>query len=458
MALRKDLTQGTVWKHVLTFAVPLLISNMFQMLYNAVDMYFVGQFVSTEGQAAVTVSGPIMMLMVSAVLGMAMATTVLLGQFQGRQDHEGIRRLTCTANGFFLILSLFITVLGLLLCIPILQLIGTSMEVMPQAISYLSIIFLGTVFMTGYNLIGAYQRGLGDSKSAMYFMMVATVVNIVLDYIFIKWFGMGVAGAALATVIGQAVAFFMGVYYFRRNAHIISFDRHSYSIDRGLLKQIVKIGLPTSLQQALLSVSFSVFNGFVTSYGDPSVAAYGIGSKVDSFEVLPAQALGLSVNSVAAQNIGARQYKRARHAALSGMLMAALASLVMAALVYIFAPHIVYFFNKDPQVIATGTMYLHIMPVMYIPFGIMWTAGGLVQASGKTVFTLVTSLISQYIIRIPAALLLGGVLGLGLRGVFIAMTLGPFVAMFANVGFLLFGSWQREKKIPGAEKAPEMTV
>jgi len=445
MALNKDLTRGSVFKHVVQFAIPLLFSNLFQMLYNVIDMYFVGRYVSTAGQAAVTVSGPIMLMLVSAVLGMAMAVTVLIGQHQGRGDTEGIKSIASTANGFFLIVSLVITVLGLLICRPLLMLMNTPPEVLPMAIQFLSIIFTGTIFMTGYNLIGAYQRGLGDSKSAMYFIIVSVVANIVLDYLFIRWFKMGVAGAAWATVIAQGVAFVMGVIYFRRNDHIIRFNKKSFAINKFYLKQIVKIGLPSSLQQTLLAVSFSVFNGLINGYGAAASAAYGIGSRIDSFAILPAQALGLSVSSVAAQNLGVKNYDRAKKATINGMFLAGVTSLVMTVLIYVFAKSIVMFFNTDPAVVATGTMYLHTIPIMYIPFGVMWTAGGVVLASGKTMYTLFVSLFSQYIVRIPAAIIFSEVLGFGIHGIYYAMILGPFVGLIANVAFLISGKWKNSK-------------
>ena len=447
MALKTDLTRGSVHKHVLSFAMPLLFSNLFQLLYNVVDIYFVGKFSGTgsNGITAVTNCGIIIMVLVSAVMGMVNAATILIGQYWGARDVEGVKRVTNTANCFFFIVGIVITILGLLLSKPLLHLINIPQESMQDAMSYLSIIFCGVIFTIGYNLISAYQRGLGDSKTSMYFIIIATVVNIVLDYIFIKYFKMGVSGAALATIIAQGISFGLGVYYLKKQNHIIEFSFKKPKIDKKTLGQIVKLGLPSSIQQTLLSISFSVFMGLINGYGLSAAAAYGIGGKVDSFVVLPAQALGLSVSSVVSQNLGVKKYDRALKASKIGMIYSAIIGLFFTVIIYTYAPGIIGFFTNDAEVIEYGTKYLHILPIMYIPFGVMWTAGGLVQGSGNTMYAMLTSLFSQYIIRIPVAFILSNLMGI--EGIYWAMILGPFIGLFANVGFIISKKWKKTELI-----------
>lgn len=452
MSLQKDLTVGSIRKHVIMFSLPVLISNFLQALYNVVDSWYVGRYVGAAGLSAVTVSFPIMMIMISLVMGLGMGSTILIGQFSGRGDTQNVRETADTSIYIFAVMAVVVTISGLLLTRPLLLLLNTPADALEYAVQYLQIIFIGIPFVFGYNMLGGFQRGLGDSMTPLYFVAIATVINIVLDYVFIAKFNMAVAGAAWATIIAQGVSFALGVLYFRRRKHIIDFDfrRMRFHLDK--LKKILKIGLPTSIQQALLSMSFAVFSSFVNVYGVAASAAVGIGSRMDNFAFLPAMSIGISVSSISAQNIGAGKPKRALSSAINGAVMASGICILMTALAMIFAPNIVSFFNTEPEVVRIGTMYIRTVSICYTFFAVMFSFNGLIQGSGNTMFAMGTSLITQYVVRIPLALLLSRTFGMGLHGLYIAIVFGPFVGMLANVGYTLTGRWKKKRVIQNASE------
>lgn len=450
MSLQKDLTVGSIRKHVIAFSMPVLISNFLQALYNVVDSWYVGRYVGAAGLSAVTVSFPIMMIMISLVMGLGMGSTILIGQFSGRGDSDNVRQTADTSILIFAVMAVVVTVSGLLLSRPLLLLLNTPAESLEYAVQYLRIIFIGMPFVFGYNMLGGFQRGLGDSMTPLYFVAIATFINVLLDYVFIAIFKMEVAGAAWATIIAQGISFALGVLYFRRLKHIIDFNfkRMRFHLDK--LKLILKIGLPTSIQQALLSMSFAVFSSFVNAYGVAASAAVGIGSRMDNFAFLPAMSIGISVSSISAQNIGAGKPKRALSSAINGAVMAAGICLLMTAFAMIFAPSIVSFFNTEPEVVRIGTMYLRTVSICYAFFAVMFSFNGLIQGSGNTMYAMGTSLITQYVVRIPLALLLSRTFNMGLQGLYIAIIFGPFVGMLANVGYTLTGRWKKKRIIQGA--------
>lgn len=448
MALQNDLTKGDVNSHIWRFSLPLLLSNLFQALYNAVDMYFAGKYLGTEGLCAVGVSGPVMNVLFMAVTGMSVGVTVTIGAHAGRNDENGIRETAGTAISLYAIFALCVTAIGLLSAPAILTLIATPPEAFDMAVSYLRIVFCGMLFTLGYNLICAFQRGFGDSRSGLLFVAIATCTNAVLDILLIRDMRMGVQGAAWATVASQALAFAMGILYFHARKHIISFSPGAWRLKKDSVRELVRIGLPAALQQLQLNISHLTLNGIVNTYGLVASAAYGIGVKLDSFAILPGIALNDAVASFASQNIAAGQDERA----LKGMRMtwrlALCINAVCMGLILLLAPQFAQLFNADPAVIETAARYLRISCYMYLLYAFVHPMQGFVRGSGNAMFTLTNGLQAQYLVRIPIALLLSKGLGMGLFGVAVAWISAPAFSCFTYLHFMKSEKWRKAGKHP----------
>lgn len=447
MALKNDLTQGDVNSHILRFSLPLLVSNLLQALYNAVDMYFAGKYLGTEGLCAVSVAGPVMNVLFMTIAGMSVGVSVSIGALTGRQDQEGVLRTAGTAISLYAIAAACVTAIGLLFTPAILTLISTPPEAYDMAVAYLRTIFCGVVFTLGYNLIGAFQRGFGDSRSSMLFVAVATCANVALDILFMGRLRLGVRGAALATVLSQALSFIMGLVYFKVRKHVISFSPAAWRMDSACLRNLVRIGLPSALQQLQLNISHLALNGIVNTYGLIASAAYGIGVKLDSFAILPGIAINDAVSAFASQNLGAAEEARARKSLRAAWRITLPINAVLMALILLFAPQFARIFNTDPAVIDAATKYLHISCFMYLPYAFVHPMQGFVRGAGSAMFTLTNGLMAQYLIRIPAALLFSRVLGMEFLGVAAAWICAPAFSCATYARFLKKEIWRK-----GSEK------
>ena len=440
MALKKDLTKGSLNSQIFLFAVPIIISNLFQAMYNAVDMYFVA------ATAAVSVGGPVMNVLLMAVSGMSLGVTILLGSLAGTDDTQRIKRTANTAITIFLAAAVVITVIGISLSPTILRLIYTPEEAFGLAVTYLRIIFSGMAFTLGYNLVCAIQRGFGDSKSSMYFVVAATVTNIVLDYVFIAELGMGVKGAALATIISQAVSFALSIVYFRSKKHIVTFSPREFCLDRTVAADILRIGFPSALQQATVNVAYLALNGIVNSYGLMASAAYGICVKLDSFAVLPCSAVNDAVAAVTSQNLGVGQKERALRGISAGRKILIPFNIALMAVMLFFGGSLVSIFNSDPQVIEMAHRYIKISCFMYIFYAVYYPLMGFIKGTGNAMFTLKNTIAAQLVIRVPVAYFFAKVLGFGFYGVAGAWIIAPVFSNTVYTIYLKSGRWYERLK------------
>ncbi len=443
MALQNDLTSGSVRSQILRFAFPLIFSNLFQALYNAVDMIFVGQYTGPAGLSAVSVSGPIMNIMIMTVSGLSVGVTVVIANHWGSGHAERVKRSANTAIALYLIAAALVTAAGVLLTPQILRLVQTPEAAFSQAVSYLRTIFAGVVFLFGYNLIGAFQRGFGDSRSSMMFVMVAAGVNVLLDYVFIAHLHWAAFGAAFATVLSQALSFVMGVCYFRIKKHIITFTPLEIRIHRD--GQLLRLGLPSAGQQLLLQVSLTTLSGIANSFGLAASAGYGVGVKIDSFALLPSDAINLSVSSFTSQNIGAGKPERATQGLREALRLDLLVAAAVCALVFFFGGPISSIFNSDPEVVGMAAAYLRISCFSYFAYALCHPMIGFLRGTGNALYTLCMVVFSQYLIRIPTAFLCTK--WWGFPGIAVALMLGPIFSSFMYAQFILRGRWKRSSTV-----------
>lgn len=451
--LQRDLTHGDPQKQIIAFSIPLIQAMIFQALYNAVDLFFAGQYLGIEGQAAVSVCGPVMNVFMRTVAGMSLGVNLLIGRRKGAGDLEYTLRGANTAISLYAIGAAIVSTVGFILAPFMLRIVQTPAQAMTEATAYLRIVFLGSVFTMGYNLINAFQRGFGDAKSSLYFVLVSTLVNVVLDYLFLVFTDLQAAGLAIATVAAQAASFLMGVAYFRVNKHVIDFRLSSLRLNKADAVELLSLGIPSAIQYLLINAAKLTLTGIANSFGTISAVAYGIGLKIDSFASLPHQAMEEATLAFASQNFGVGDEKRAEEGRKASTRMSVCIAVFMMVVVFIFAPQLAGIFNSDPAVLEQSVTFLRCIVPMYLASALARTPSGFVRASGNTKFPIFQTLLGQYLTRIPVALFCAYVLDLGLAGVAVAWIAAPTVSAIAYGVYIRTGLWRRHaKKVKAPDK------
>jgi len=438
----KDLTNGNEAKLIFYFAVPMLIGNVFQQLYTTVDSVIVGRFIGKEALAAVGASFPIIFLLVSLIMGITMACSILISQYFGAKEMEKVKRTIDTTYIFLFCAAVLITGIGIIFSEPILRLLKTPPAILQLATTYLKIIFAGILATFGFNTISAILRGLGDSKTPLYFLIVSTIINIVLDLVFVLSFKWGVAGAAWATVIAQGVSVIFGLIYLRIQNEIFRFHWNRLTFDFLIFKQSLIIGLPTGVQQMLVAAGFMALSRIVNGFGTITIAAYTAASRLDSFASMPAMNLSMAVSSFVGQNLGAKKPERVKKGHLVALAMAGCISLSITAIVFIFGRELVALFTNDPGVIQIGYDYLRIVGVFYIVFSSMFITNGVLRGAGDTLVPMFATVLSLWLARVPVSALLSQ--KIGATGIWWGIPIGWTVGLILSVGYYLTGNWKKK--------------
>lgn len=443
-----DLTSGSVLKHLIAFSVPLLLGNILQALYNTVDSIWVGRFIGPQALGAVSVSFPLIMILISLVIGLTVGTTVLVSQYAGANNREMIEK---TINNSFLILgsgAIIVTIIGLIFSEKILIMMNTPADILGYATDYLEVFFLGLVFMFGYNILSSILRGLGDSKTPLKFLFIATVTNLILDPLFILGIGpipkMGIQGAALATAISQALSFFLALRHLNKTNHLISFRISALKYDKELTARLVKIGLPSGVEQIAVSMGMVVIASLINKFGWETTAAFGAASRIDQFAFFPAMSLGLAVSTLAGQNIGAGKYERLKEIYKWGSIATITVTGITTVLVLISPTFILKMFTTDAQVLKIGSQYLRILGLSYIPFAMSFVVNGMLRGAGVTLPSMFFSIASLWIIRVPLGNYLSSIDSLGSNGIWIAMAVSSVLSLVMSQVYYSSGVWKKK--------------
>ncbi|MEJ9151842.1 MATE family efflux transporter [Bacillus smithii] len=437
-----DFTSGNIMKQLVMFSTPILLTNFLQTSFQLIDSLWVGNLLGSNALGAVAVSGTVIFTVLSFIIGINNATLTILSQLKGKNDEIGLKRYV---NAFVVILtfiSLTLGAMGMMLAVPILKFLGTPSTMVPEAKSYLEINFAGILFLFGYNFIGTVFRALGDSRTPIRFVFFAVVLNAVLDPLFIEVWGLGLNGAAYATILSQGVSFLYGLYYSLRK-RLIPFSVPRWP-HRQEVSMILKLGIPAGLQMMVISAGTAAIMSVVTSFGGHVVAGFGAAQRIDSLLMLPAQALGTAVNSMAGQNIGANQWTRVRQIAVNGVLYNISIMLVIAFFVALLADRIVKLFIQQPESsVSFGAEYLGIIAFFYPFLGINFILNGIVRASGAMFQVLVLNIVSLWILRYPLTELSASYLGE--KG--IAFGMGASFVISSIIAFLYYryGTWRKKQ-------------
>ncbi|MBN1952860.1 MAG: MATE family efflux transporter [Bacteroidales bacterium] len=404
----RDLTTGRIGGSIIRFAAPMLVGNIFQQTYNIVDSIIVGRFLGKEALTAVGASFPIIFALISFVIGIASGGTIVVAQYFGARDYEKVRRTIDTLYIFVFAASLLIMAVGIAFTEDIFRMMKLPPEVMPGAIAYLRTFLLGTILLFGFNGTSAILRGLGDSVTPLVFLVIASIFNIILDFVFIKYLGFGVQGAALATVISHGGAFISAILYLNKTHELVKLRLRKMVFDWEIFLKSVRIGLPSGFQQTFVSFGMLALFRIVNTFGTNVAAAYTVAGRIDSLAMLPAMNFGQALSTFVGQNIGANKIDRVRKGLKATLGMSIAVSLILTAVILSFRYQLMHLFIEEPAVIRIGVGYLTIVGSGYIIFSVMFSLNGMLRGAGDTIVPMFITLLSLWIIRIPLASLLSG--------------------------------------------------
>ncbi len=436
----KNLTEGNSGSLIFKFAIPMLIGNVFQQMYNIVDSIVVGRYIGKQALAAVGASFPLIFMLISFVVGVAMGTTIIVSQYFGARDMKMVKRSIETMYIFLFFASIFVTILGITLSGPIFRLINLPEDVMPQAIAYFNVYLVGTIFFFGFNGISSVLRGLGDSKTPLYFLMISTIMNVILVWLFVAIFKWGVAGSAWATVIAQAGAFITGVIYLNRTHEVVKFNSLKLVFDWAIFRKSLMIGLPTGLQQTFVSMGMLAVTRIVNGFGTDAIAAYSAAGRLDSLAGMPAMNFGAALSTFVGQNLGANKPERVKQGFKATFIMSSALAVFTSLAVIVFRRSLMQLFTSDAAVINLGAEYLVIVSSFYIFFSTMFVIGGVMRGAGDTLIPMFITLFALWVIRIPAAVIMSRYFGVD--GIWWSIPVAWFIGMSLSYLYYLKGNWK----------------
>ena len=438
-----NLTEGSIGRRLITFAIPYLIANFVQALYGAVNMAVVGWFANSAGISAVSVGSQVMQIVTSMVSGLTMGGTILIAQYFGAKLEKDTKETISTMLTMFAAAGVGFTAV-MFLCAPwVLSLLQTPPEAFEQALSYVRIASCGILFIFGYNAISAMLRGLGDSKSPLLFISIACLTNIALDLLMVGGMGMGPAGAALATILSQAVSMCLAILYLTRRDFIFDFKLQSFRMYKDKALKLLKIGLPVSLQESMVSVSFLFIAAIVNSLGVITSAAVGIAGKFTNFAMLPATAFSGAISALTAQNMGAGQPDRAKKSLLIAISMALGCGFFFFLWVQLVPQSVLHIFKADPQVTAAGIAYMRTFSIDYLLVAFVFCMNGFFNGCGRTVFSMANGLFSTLMVRVPLAYFLSRYIPGSLSGIGLAAPLASSTSLIFGLIYLKMGRWKQ---------------
>lgn len=437
MTEEQNLLTGSVPKKLIAFAFPLLLANVLQSFYNVVDMLVVGQIVGDTGLAAISNASKLCYIINSICIGMTMGGAVLIAQYKGADDKKGQTETFHMLALLSLVTSLLVTVVSLAVYQPLFRVLDVPADAYQDACDYMRIICCGTVFVFGYNAVCSVLKGLGDSKSPLYFVGIATIINIILDILLVGPFGMGTAGAAYATITAQGISFVISLFYLKRHKMFFSTTEHKkFTLQWDKLAAIVKVGLPTAIQMVVVNTAYLLVTGMLNQFGTSVSAASGVGLQINTFAGMPCWAIGQAVTAMVGQCIGAGQIQRARKVVKISLLLNLLVTLFVVIGVQLFAEQLILLFGSNsPEVISDGVYYLRVCcGINSLIYAIMYTLDSFAIGVGAANIAMLNALLDAVIVRLPVSWLFAFALNMGFSGIYYGQALSPILP--AIVGFL----------------------
>ena len=402
----KDMTSGPPWQRILEFSVPMLLGNIAQQLYNTADSVIVGHYVGDLALAAVGSAGPILNLLLALFVGISTGAGIVVSQSYGARDRKGLTQSIGSCIVLSVLASVIIMIVGPMLSMPMLRLLGTPGTIIQWCADYLNIFFLGILGFFFYNMLSGILRGLGDSVSALVFLLVAAALNVVLDIVFVAQFQMGVAGVALATVIAQTISAVLCYWKLLRMSHLFDLNLRAIRLCPAMSKRILTIGIPSGVTQAIMSMASMVVLNLTNAMGEMVIACSVIIMRVDGFAMMPNFSFGQAMSVYTGQNVGAEKFQRVGDGVRQGSIIAASVSAAITVVLLFFSRHLFAFFTDTPELIDLAVRMIRVMAVGYICISVTQVLGGVMRGAGDTVTPMWVSILSTIVIRIPLAYLM----------------------------------------------------
>ncbi|HYF95866.1 MAG TPA: MATE family efflux transporter [Symbiobacteriaceae bacterium] len=444
--LQRDFTRGSIVEHLISFSLPMFAGSLLQATYSIVNSIWVGRFMGPGALGAVSISFPLIMALLSLVMGLTMATTTLVAQFRGAGNEPMVRRSVATSLSLLGVVGLALSATGVIFRYPLLGLVNPPEELKKMAADYFGIFMAGMVFMFLYNVLTAILRGLGDARTPLVFLIISTITNVVLDPLLIIGVGpfpkLGVAGAALATVFSQGLASLLLWRWVRRNTSLLPESRADWCPDFGIVKSVLRIGMPTGIQQTLVSFGMVAVTAVISSFGTTVVAAFGAASRFDNFGWLPAMNIGMAVTSMVGQNLGAGKLDRVRSTVRWSCVLAAGLTAVISVVAVLWPTILMVLFTDDQAVLLEGAKYLRIMGPTYIPFSLIFIFGGVMRGAGDTVPPMIFTIVALWLFRVPLAFWLSR--SMGSQGIWVGIAISAVVGLLLHWAYYATGRWRRK--------------
>lgn len=398
-----DMTEGRPWEKIVLFTVPMLLGNIAQQLYNTVDSVVVGNYVGDNALAAVGSAGPILNLLIVLYVGISMGASIMVSQYFGARDRDALSHTIGNCILLTILATIFVMVAGTLVARPMLVMLGTPDSILDWCTSYLYILFIGGFGMAFYNILSGVLRGLGDSVSALIYLVIASILNIILDLAFVIYFHMGVNGVALATSIAQAVSAALCLWRLYQMKHLFEMKLSYIKWNKKYAMNIIRLGVPSGVTQAIMSMSMIVVQSLTNSFGEQFIAANVIVMRVDGFAMLPTFSFGTAMTTFAGQNVGARAFDRVSKGAKQGTILALITSAVITGLIMIFGKYLMGIFTNTPELVDLSMGMMRILAIGYVAMAITQSFSGIMRGAGDTLTPMWISIVTTVVLRVPMA-------------------------------------------------------
>lgn len=435
------------------FALPIIAATIFQQLYNVVDSIVVGNVLGKEALAAVGASFPVIFVLVSLLLGVSSGVTVVVSQYFGAKQYGNVVKAINTFYVFIFVTSLIMSIFGIYFSHDIFLALKLPAEIIDDAVDYLQIYMGGMVFMFAFYGTNGILRGMGDSKSPLYFTIFSTLLNIGLDLLFVLVFEWGIKGVAYASVLAQAIAFLGVTIQINKGNSLIHFSLKSLVFDWKIFMQSLRIGLPTGLQQSFVAMGMIAILRIVNDFGTDTIAAFTAASRLDSFASMPAMAFSSALATFVGQNIGANKIERVRRGFYITLMISSSFSVAVSIIMYFFGPSLMGMFTNDAKVIEIGYSYLVIVSSFYVVFSAMFTVHGLLRGAGDTIVIMFITLFALWFLRIPLSYYLSRPeMGLGSDGIWWGVPIGWSFGLTASFIYYKMGRWKTKGVVKHEKK------
>ncbi len=397
---KTNMTYGSIWKQILIFSLPLLLSNLFQQLYSAVDSVIVGNFVGQEALAAVGSSSPIINMLTGFFMGLSVGASVIISRYYGALQYSKLQDALHTAFAIVICSGIFLTFFGVLFTPIILNLMQTPENVMNSSVLYLRIYFCGVLAVMLYNIGSAILQAVGDSRTPLYFLIIASILNVLLDILFVIVFNMGIAGAGYATIISQCLSALLVIIKLAKTKEHYKLQIKKIRFHKEFFKTILKLGVPSGMQNTAVSFSNTLVQSGINSFGQIAMAGCASYQRIEGFGILPVSSFSLAITTFVSQNLGAEQYDRAKKGYKIGILMSCIVVAIISIIMLTFAPYFLKIFNSDEEVVYYGTYMMKTIAPFYAVLAITQGIAGTLRGAYKTVVPMATMLIFWCVFRV----------------------------------------------------------